>query len=106
MFYINDETYQKLLAGAEPVNTADPYGLQKRLDAYPVIRYWDSGETIGASAGQWEEQARIIDVPGDDLYLEVHNAYYGERFGNTAPEFYRVPRSLYEELQEQQNDQL
>lgn len=108
MFYINDETYQKLLASAERVNTKDPYGLQKRLSRYPVIRYWDGGETIGASSGQWEEQARLIDAGVDFLFLELQEVYWGQSFGDKPPKFYKVNKSAYEELltEEQQNDPL
>lgn len=97
MFYINDETYRKLLAGAKPVNTADPYGLQERLDRYPSIRWWDSGEKIGVSSGQWEERARLIETMSDILLLEVQEVYWGQCFGDKPPAYYRIPRALYED---------
>ena len=95
MFYINDDIFSTLLKGGKPVDTRDAWGVQKRLNAYPVVRRWDSGEQIAPSSGEWEEQARLIDAAGE-LYLEVQEVYYGERYGNKPPAFYRISRELCE----------
>lgn len=98
MYYINDDGFVNLMKAATRVITRDPWGIKKRLAEYPVIRAWDSGEQIGESSGEWEEQARLIDA-GGDLFLETQEVYHGIRHGNKAPEFYRVPRRAAEALQ-------
>ena len=95
MFYTNDDSFARLLKAATPVDTHDAWGMQKRLRSWPVIKRWDSGEQIGASSGQWEEQARLIDMAGV-FYLEVQQVYHGERYCNKRPAFYRISRRLYE----------
>ena len=95
MFYINDEIFARLLKGGQKIETRDPWGLRERLNAYPGIRHWDSGERIAPSSGQWEEQALLINAAGE-LYLEVQEVYYGERYGNKPPAFYRISRELCE----------
>lgn len=95
MYYINDDAFDRLFKASRRVETHDAWGLQKRLEAYPVIRQWDSGEEIGAASGQWEEQARLIDPLSGDLFLEVREVYHGERHCNKKPRFYRIPRKLY-----------
>lgn len=96
MFYIKEESFNRIMAKAERVHTSDPWGMRERLREYPVIRYWDSGEAIGASSGQWEEQARLIDTLSGELVVEVQEVYHGERFGNKAPLFFRAARQAYE----------
>ena len=96
MYYINDDIFSALLKGGKPVATRDPWGLRKRIDRYPSIRWWDSGERIGVSSGQWEERARLIDTMSDTLLLEVQEVYWGQCFGDKPPAYYRIPRALYE----------
>lgn len=92
MYHINDVTYKKLLAAAELVHTTSPYSIQKRLSCYPVVRSWDARSPRPNPSAQWEERARLIDMPGDDLFLEVQDVFYGFRFDKDAPRFYRVNR--------------
>ena len=97
MFYINDDSFVELLKSATPVATSDPWGIQWRLDAYPTILRWDSGEQIAPSSGEWEEQARLIDAAGE-LFLEVQEVFYGERYGNKPPTFFAVSRRAFAEV--------
>ena len=96
MYNINEDSFVRLLKSATPVATSDPWGIQRRLDAYPTIRRWDSGEQIAPSSGEWEEQSRLIDAAGE-LFLEVQEVYYGERYGDKPPTFFAVSRRAFEE---------
>ena len=97
MYYINDVIFSTLLKSATRVATRYPWDIQKRLNAYSVIRRWDSGERIAPSSGEWEEQARLVDAAGE-LFLVVQEVYRGERHGDKAPEFFAVPRNVIAEV--------
>ena len=100
MYYIKEESFSALMAKAERVHTSDPWGMRKRLGEYPVVRSWDSGEAIGASSGQWEEQARLIDTLTGEMIIETQAVYHGERHGNKQPCFFRIEKTLCEEIKQ------
>lgn len=101
MYYINDPVFDALMKAAKPVRTWHPLSMRERLAEYPVLRTFGSGEEIAPSSGEWEELARAYDTLSGEIVLEVWQAYHGDRHSSRAPEFFRAPRSLYEEAMAQ-----